>query len=95
MIRQYGPQRCRYETVQGRTLAVGVIPIGSIFRYQPPRAPRPETYMVEAWMPRVYSRGGRGGFVAMRGGHMAQVRALATGRPARLSDAVIGFALGA
>ncbi len=94
MIRQYGPQRHRYEKVGGRTVPVGTIPIGSVFRYQPPRAYRPVTYMVEAWMPRTCARAGRPGFGALaRGGHMAQVRSLATGQAAQLSDAIIRFAL--
>lgn len=94
MIRQYGPQRHRVERIGDRALPVGTIPVGSLFRYQPPRARRPMTYMVEAWLPRVCARAGRAGFGALaRGGHLAQVRVMATGRAAQLSDALIRRAM--
>ncbi len=37
MLRQYAPPRFRYETIRGRTLPVGTVPVGEIFRYAPSR----------------------------------------------------------
>jgi len=91
MLRQYSPPRHRYETIRGRTIAVGAVPIGEIFRYAPTRASRPRSYMVEGWMTRAYAsadRTGRFCYLA-RGGHLALVRDLATGRRAMLADAII------
>jgi hypothetical protein len=94
MLRQYGPQRFRYAEIRGRHLPVGVIPVGSIYRYQAPRAARPRAYMVVAWLPRQYARAdhrnGRAGFCYLaRGGHLALVRELATGRVAMMADHII------
>ena len=91
MLRQYAPPRFRYETIRGRTLAVGTVPIGEIFRYAPSRASQPRSYIVEAWMTRAYARADRTGSFSYlaRGGHLALVRDLATGRQAMLADAII------
>jgi hypothetical protein len=91
MLRQYAPPRFRYETIRGRTLAVGTVPIGEVFRYAPSRAAAPRTYIVEAWMTRAYARADRRGRFSYlaRGGHLALVRDLATGRQTMLADAII------
>lgn len=95
MLRQYAPQRHRYETIRGRAFAVGTVPIGSIFKHRAPYAARPRTYIVEAWLARAYARGDRTGrfcFLA-RNGHLAQVRDLGNGRRAILADRIIMHAL--
>ena len=91
MLRQYSPPRHRYVIIRGRTMAVGTVPIGEIFRYAPTRAARPRSYMVEGWMTRAYARADRTGRLCYlaRGGHLALVRDLATGRQAILADAII------
>ena len=91
MLRQYAPPRFRYETIRGRTFAVGTVPIGEIFRHAPSRGSRPRAYMVEAWMTRAYARADRTGRFSYlaRGGHLALVRDLATGRQTMLADAII------
>ena len=91
MLRQYAPPRFRYETICGRDLAVGTVPIGAIFRHAPSRAARPRAYIVEAWMTRAYARADRTGRFSYlaRGGHLALVRDLASGRQALLADAII------
>ena len=91
MLRQYSPQRHRYETIRRRNIAVGTLPIGEIFRYAPTRAARTRTFMVEAWMTRAYARADRTGRFSYlaRGGHLALVRDLASGRQALLADAII------
>ena len=91
MLRQYSPPRHRYMTIRGRTMAVGTVPVGEIFRYAPTRGARPRRYMVVGWMTRAYARADRTGrfcYLA-RGGHLALVRDLANGRQAMLSDAII------
>jgi len=94
MLRQYGPQRHRYEQIRGRHIAVGTIPIGSIFRLMP-RGARPIAYIVEAWLTRAYARCDRTGRVSFlaRGGHLAQVRDLASGHRVILADHIIMRAL--
>ena len=91
MLRQYSPQRHRYETIRGRNIAVGTLAIGEIFRYAPTRAARTRTFMVEACMNRAYARADRTGRFSYlaRGGHLALVRDLATGRQALLADVII------
>jgi hypothetical protein len=91
MLRQYAPPRFRYETIRGRTLAVGTVPVGKIFHYAPSRGAGPRACIVEAWLTRAYARADRtGGFSYLaRGGHLALVRDLATGRQAMLADAII------
>ena len=83
MIRQYNPGRQRRIAVAGRILAVGTVPVGTI------AIVGGRKLRVEAWLPRDYSAVERGRFVTKRiaGGHLAQVRDLATGRVGRLSDA--------
>jgi hypothetical protein len=91
MLRQYAPPRFRYETIRGRTLAVGTVTVGEIFRYAPSCGAGPRIYIVEAWMTRAYARAdGSSQFRYLdRGGHLALVRDLATGRRMFLADAII------
>jgi hypothetical protein len=102
MIRQYGPQRFRYETIRAankeRTIEVGTIPVGTIFRCQPNDGRRraERSMMVEAWLPREIGawRKVHGRYVngyAARGGHLAQVRCLDTGERKLLADHFIRF----
>ena len=98
MLRQYAPPRFRYAEIRGRHLPIGTVPIGSIYRYQAPRARRPRTYMVMAWMPRAYARIDRAARTAdfsylARGGHLALVRDLANGRVALMADHIIRWCL--
>lgn len=92
MLRQYSPQRHRYERVGNIDRAIGTIPVGKVFRLN--SCFRPRTLIVEAWLPRRIGAGRRvdgryaDTFVA-RGGHLAQVRDLATGRPSLLADHLI------
>ena len=102
MLRQYRPQRFRYERLRdGRTHPVGTVPIGTKFRMVVSASgvkPRLDSFIVEAWKPRRVSgvpvRGERGTrihgdvFVA-GGGHLAQVRCLSNGRTATMTDHVI------
>jgi len=83
MIRQYNSQRHRQVEIGGRIRQVGTVPIGTIVLIQGRKL------QVEAWLPRDYSAWERGRFVTKRiaGGHLAQVRDLATGRSGHLSDA--------
>ena len=76
MIRQYHAQRHRRIEIGGRVRAVGTIPVGTIALVQCRKI------RVEAWLPREYAAVERGRFVTKRiaGGHLAQVRDLATGR---------------
>ncbi len=85
MIRQYNSQRHRRVEIGGRIRQVGTVPIGTIVLIQGRKL------QVEAWLPRDYSAWERGRFVTKRiaGGHLAQVRDLATGRIAHLSDAFL------
>ena len=95
MLRQYRPQRHRYERIRGRDIAVGTVPVGLIFRLQAPRSRRPRTFIVEAWLTRAYARRDRTGrfsYLAY-GAHLAQVRDLANGRRAILADRIIMHAL--
>ena len=96
MLRQYGVQRHRYETIRGRQVAVGTVPVGSIFRLEGAAGSRPRACMVEAWLPRAWpvcDRTGRVFFLG-RGGHLALIRDLANGRRSRLADHIILRALG-
>ena len=95
MLRQYRPQHHRYERICGRDIAVGTVPIGAIFRLTAPHARRPRTFIVEAWLTRVYARCDRAGAFSYlaHGAHLAQVRDLANGRRATLADRVIMHAL--
>jgi hypothetical protein len=94
MLRQYAPPRFRYAEIRGRRLMVGTIPVGSIYRYQAPRAARPRAYIVLAWLPRAYAqadaRNGRTGFTYLAGGgHLALVRDMADSRQALMADHII------
>ena len=82
MIRQYDSQRHRCVLIGGRIRRIGTVPVGTIVLVQGRKL------QVEAWIPRDYSAWERGRFVTRRiaGGHLAQVRDLATGRVGRLSD---------
>jgi hypothetical protein len=95
MLRQYSPQRHRYERIRSRDIAVGTVPIGSIFRLRAPNARRPRTFMVEAWLTRAYARcDGAGPFSYLaHGAHLAQVRDLANGRRAIFADHIIMHAM--
>ena len=95
MLRQYRPQRHRYERIRGRDMAVGTVPIGSIFRLRARHARRPRTFIVEAWLTRAYARcdpAGTFSYLA-HGAHLAQVRDLANGRHAIFADRIIMHAL--
>lgn len=82
MLRQYNPQRFRYETIRGNTCKVGTVEVGAILNV------RGTKVRVEAWIPRDYSIYERGHFQTRRiaGGHMALVRNLRTNRQFPLSD---------
>ena len=93
MIRQYYPQRHRIGAF-GRP--VGTIAAGAIFRVTDSSRGIEryvDTVMVEAWLPRDYAiaRIGPGDHrthvtVRIRGGHLAIVRSLRSGRRYRLAD---------
>ena len=95
MLRQYAPQRHRYERIAGRDIAVGTVPVGSIFRLRAPYARRHRTFIVEAWLTRAYARCDRAGTFSYlaHGAHLAQVRDLANGRRAIFADRIIMQAL--
>ena len=85
MIRQYHAQRHRRIDLAGRIRDVGTVPVGTIALV------RGRKIRVEAWLPREYATVERGRVVTKRiaGGHLAQVRDLATGRVGPLSDAFL------
>jgi hypothetical protein len=85
MIRQYHAQRHQRIDLAGRFRAVGTVPVGTIALVQGRKV------RVEAWLPREYATVERGRFVPnhISGGHLAQVRDLATGRVGPLSDAFL------
>ena len=85
MIRQYNSQRHRRVEIGGRMRQVGTVAVGTIVLI------RGRKLQVEAWLPRDYSAWERGAIVTKRiaGGHIAQVRELATGRVGHLSDAFL------
>ena len=102
MLRQYRPQRFRYERLRdGRTHAVGTVPIGTRFRMVVSAngsTPRLDSFVVEAWKPRRLSgvpmlgRDGartHGDVFMAAGGHLAQVRCLSNGRTATMADHII------
>ena len=103
MLRQYGPQCHRVETLpDGSRRVVGTVPIGAIFRMvvrlTPYGRPVLRPYIVEAWLPRRVSgyrvvgfdraRRYEDVFVA-RGGHLARVRCLADGSRTTMADHLI------
>lgn len=80
MLRQYSPQRFRYQEIGGRLLHVGTVPIGTVFRSSPDYKPgKDRKLIVEAWFPREIgaSRKVNGryvnGYVA-NGGHFGNYR---------------------
>ncbi len=83
MIRQYNSQRHRRVEIAGRIREIGTVPAGTIVLI------RGRKLQVEAWLPRDYTTVQNGRFVLKRiaGGHLAQVRDLATGKTGYLSDA--------
>ena len=83
MLRQYNSQRHRRIEIDGHIRQIGTVPVGTIVLIQGRKL------RVEAWLPRDYTAVDRGRFVTKRiaGGHLAQVRELATGRTGHLSDA--------
>ncbi len=83
MIRQYKSQRHRRVEIAGRIREIGTVPVGTIVLIQGRKL------QVEAWIPREYTAFERGRFITKRiaGGHLAQVRDLATGKTGHLSDA--------
>lgn len=85
MIRQYNPQRFRISQIGNRICHIGTVPVGTIARVHGRKL------RVEAWLPREYTVFERGRFITKRisGGHLAQVRDLATNRVATLSDAFL------
>jgi hypothetical protein len=98
VIRQYYAQRFRgcsppaLSWLVGKR--VGTIPVGTILYIQDGMRPfrplsttiRREPWMVEAWIPRDYSRLGSTGWQTVRiaGGHLAQVRSLRDRRRVQL-----------
>ena len=82
MIRQYNSQRHTRMEIAGRIRNVGTVPVGTILLIQGRKV------QVEAWIPREYACVERGRVVTKKiaGGHLAQVRDLATGRSGTLSD---------
>jgi len=95
MLRQYASQRHRYERIRGRDMAVGTVPIGSIFRLSTPYTRRPRAFIVEAWLTRACPRCDPAGTFSYfaHGAHLAQVRSLANGRRAIFADRIIKHAL--
>ena len=85
MIRQYHAQRHQRIDLAGRFRAVGTVPVGTIALVQGRKV------RVEAWLPREDAAVERGRFVTKRiaGGHLAQIRDLATDRVGHLSDAFL------
>lgn len=78
MLRQYSPQRFRYETIRNTWHAVGTVPVGTIFRSADAgRYPyKQRKLIVEAWHPREIGAAARvnGKYenrFAARGGHLA------------------------
>jgi len=97
MLRQYSPPRFRYQPVGNRLLPVGTVPVGTIFQSVNRDTGRGRKLIVEAWLPREIGAGRRdfdgrwaSSYVA-RGGHLAQVRCLATGERKLLADHFIRF----
>ncbi|GAC1496195.1 MAG: hypothetical protein NVS1B2_16120 [Vulcanimicrobiaceae bacterium] len=104
MIRQYGPQRHRYEVLAGRSRPVGTIPVGTVARIGIYGTMRSYPVLVLAWLPREISAAraghwtfGRTGhqfhapesrYVA-RMGHLALCRDLRTGKTQLVSDAFL------
>jgi len=101
MIRQYYPQRSKAERFHGRP--VGTVPVGTIVYIQDARPMRPierpiyrAPWIVEAWKPREYHPCRRGAppTTYLRGGDLAIVRCLRTGRRATVADWLLIASLG-
>ena len=100
MIRQYSPQRFRYESIRAgnreRFACVGTVPVGTIFRCASMHTRRERSLIVEAWHPREIkawrktAKGWQSTFVA-NGGHLATVRDLGNGARFQLADYFIRF----
>jgi hypothetical protein len=103
MLRQYGPQHFTMQTLAGRLIPIGTVPVGRIVRIGiSPHTMRTRPVLVLAWLPREHTatrrvpvRGGYPGqctyentFFA-RGGHLAMCRDLSTGKIIRVSDAFL------
>jgi hypothetical protein len=91
MLHRYpfgGPAR---DTIEAPHTLCAAVPIGAIFRLRAPRAKRPRTYIVEAWLTRTRATSQRSRpFVHVAGGvHLAMVRDLGNGRHAMLPDRII------
>jgi len=98
MLRQYHPPRFRYEVIRNRVLAVGVVPVGTVFRSTDEWG-RTRKLIVEAWLPReiaAWRQDRQGRWVSCyvaNGGHLAQVRDLSNGRRKLFADHFIRFAV--
>lgn len=90
MLRQYDSRRHVDVGSAGGIRQVGTVAVGAIL------LSRGRKVQVEAWLPRDCTAFERGRFVLKRiaGGHIAQVRDLATGRAGGLSDASLVDAVG-
>ncbi len=92
MMRQYSPQRFRYEQVNGSACAyrVGTVCVGSIFRYASRRSAPSRKCIVRAWFTRHYpfrdATGRWKDLYLLQGGHLALVEDLTTGKLFRLAD---------
>lgn len=96
MLRQYAPQRFRWQNIGGKEHPVGTVPVGTIVRF--PHKPR-DPFIVEAWHTREIGAGrleqGKWRPVyCPLGGHLATLRSLRTGYRARFADWFILSALG-
>jgi len=90
MFTQYRPQRHRLKHLpSGRTVAVGTVPVGTIFRASDGR--KNASWIIEAWTNREYYPcvSGRPRTIYMTGGHLALVRHLGTGEHRHLADHLI------
>lgn len=99
MLRQYSPGRHRYERIRGRDIAIGTIPIGTIYRIHDERTRRSRSFIVEAWLPREYASINRHNRTASstylaRAGHLAIVRDLGNGSRTKRADHFIRHQVG-
>lgn len=93
MLSQYGAPRF---TVDARGRRVGTVQVGTILYIQDRMSPfgfsgspvRRDPWIVESWHNRAYHPAvpGRPHTVYMRGGHLATVRSLRSGRRAKVAD---------
>lgn len=91
MIRQYNTQRFRYREMGGKVRHVGTIECGEIFYYNGRKC------QVTAFETREYcaARMVNGKWVntRMAGGHIVQCRRLKDGKPFRLADHIVRYAI--